>query len=325
MCVASSTFVCAAFGCARQDDTRPQQKTRSTHGMHALRERFPPASNWVAPFVLHCRHRGALFVLGGEAVDAALALDTILSGEMEQRSMPTAAGTPLLLSWSNKMAAFILIPGAGGAAWYWHRVVPLLRAARHEAIAVDLPGDDNQAGLSAYADRVVDAVGKQDDAVLVAQSLGGFTAPLVCERVPVRMLVFVNAMIPTPGETAGDWWDHTGAIAARNEAARQGGYGETFDLATYFLHDVPQDVIAEGAAHERPEAEIVFGEPCRFKAWPDVPTHAIVARDDRFFPLAFQERVAWERLGIDADVVPGGHLVALSDPRGLADKLLGYL
>jgi hypothetical protein len=28
---------------------------------------------------------------------------------------------------SGQNPAFVLIPGAGGAAWYWHRVVPLLR------------------------------------------------------------------------------------------------------------------------------------------------------------------------------------------------------
>ena len=38
------------------------------------------------------------------------------------------------------MASFVLVPGAGGMAWYWHRVVPLIRAAGHQAIAVDLPG-----------------------------------------------------------------------------------------------------------------------------------------------------------------------------------------
>jgi hypothetical protein len=33
----------------------------------------------------------------------------------------------------------------------------------------------------------------------------GFTAPLVCARESVSMLIFVNAMIPSPGETAGAW------------------------------------------------------------------------------------------------------------------------
>jgi hypothetical protein len=52
------------------------------------------------------------------------------------------------------MASFVLVPGSGGMAWYWHRVVPLIRAAGHEAITVDLPGDDERAGLMAYAEIV---------------------------------------------------------------------------------------------------------------------------------------------------------------------------
>src|SRR5262245_9252807 len=126
------------------------------------------------------------------------------------------------------MPTFILIPGAGGVTWYWHRVMPLLQAAGHEAIAVDLPGNDARAGLSTYADRVVKAIHRRTDVVLVAQSLGGFTAPLVCARARVRMLVFVNAMIPVSGETAGDWWENTKSIAARTAAARRGGYPARF-------------------------------------------------------------------------------------------------
>src|SRR5262245_22289192 len=113
------------------------------------------------------------------------------------------------------MTTFVLVPGAGGIAWYWHRVVALLQASGHDAIAVDLPGDDPRAGLSTYADRVVGAIPGRADIALVAQSLGGFTAPLVCARVPIRMLVIVNAMIPVPGETAGEWWGNTGSTAAR--------------------------------------------------------------------------------------------------------------
>ena len=44
--------------------------------------------------------------------------------------------------------SFVLIPGAGGMAWYWHRVLPLLQGAHHGAIAVDLPGDDESVGLT---------------------------------------------------------------------------------------------------------------------------------------------------------------------------------
>src|ERR1700712_5187472 len=96
---------------------------------------------------------------------------------------------------------FVLIPGAGGDPWYWHLVVPRLLAHACEAIAVSIPASDDAAGLPEYADAVLRTIGDRDPArvVLVAQSLGGFVAPLVCARCPVRMMVFVNAMIPKPG------------------------------------------------------------------------------------------------------------------------------
>jgi pimeloyl-ACP methyl ester carboxylesterase len=223
------------------------------------------------------------------------------------------------------MSLFVLIPGAGGAAWYWHRVVPELRARGHEAVAVDLPGSDESAGLPEYACVVTAAIGGRRDAVVVAQSMGAFTAPMACARAPVRLLVLVNAMIPLPGETPGDWWGDTGWEPARVAAAQAGGYPAEFDLATYFLHDVPAEVAAAGGNHSYAEADIAFGQPCAIDRWPDVPTRVIAGRDDRFFPLAFQRRVAQERLGTGTDEVPGGHLAALSHPAELADRLIRYL
>src|SRR5271169_4796326 len=223
------------------------------------------------------------------------------------------------------MSRFVLIPGAGGAAWYWHRVVPELRARDHDAVAVDLPGADESAGLPEYADAVVAAISGGHDVVVVAQSMGGFTGPVACTRTPVRLLVLVNAMVPLPGETPGDWWDATGWEPARVAAAQAGGYPAEFDLATYFLHDVPAEVAAAGEAHAYPEADIAFGQPCAIERWPDVPTGVIAGRDDRFFPLEFQRRVARERLGTDIDVVPGGHLAALSQATELTDQLIRYV
>jgi pimeloyl-ACP methyl ester carboxylesterase len=208
-------------------------------------------------------------------------------------------------------------------AWYWHRAVPLIRAAGHEPIAVDLPGDDDQAGLAAYADIVIRAIAERSDVVLVAQSLAGFTAPLVCARASVRMVVFVNAMIPKPGETAGAWWGATGAVEAREQAAARRGYATEFDVATYFLHDVPQDVLRAGP-EPREQAATVFGEPCRFERWPDIPIHVLAGKDDRFFPIDFQRRIARERLGKEVEEISGGHLVALSNAEGLTERLVSY-
>src|SRR3954452_18723890 len=102
------------------------------------------------------------------------------------------------------MATYVLIPGAGGESWYWHLVVPLLDAAGHRAVAVDLPAREPNAGLDDYVAAALDAVGTPGgNAVVVGQSLGGFTAPIVAERLGAAGLVFVAAMIPKPGETAG--------------------------------------------------------------------------------------------------------------------------
>lgn len=216
----------------------------------------------------------------------------------------------------------MLIPGAGGAAWYWSHVVPLLQGAGHEAVAVDLPGDNESAGLPEYARLVLDAIGGRDDVVLVAQSLGGFTAPLVCQRAAVRELVMVNAMIPVPGETPGAWWGNTGWAAAQQRAAQAHGYSAEFETETYFLHDVPPELAAEGEPYQRPEVNAVFESECNFTGWPRIPIRVLSGEADRFFPLDFQRRIARERLGAEPDVVPGGHLLALANPDGVANYLL---
>jgi pimeloyl-ACP methyl ester carboxylesterase len=160
--------------------------------------------------------------------------------------------------------------------------------------------------------------------VLAAGSLGGFTAPLVCERAPIGAigsLVLVNAMIPEPGETPMGWWDNTGAVEARDAAAEAGGYGR-FDVSTYFLHDVDPAVAAEGEPYQREEAAAAFESVCNFVAWPDIPIRVLAGDDDRFFPLGLQRRVARERLGVEADALPGGHLLPIVAPRLVTDYLL---
>jgi pimeloyl-ACP methyl ester carboxylesterase len=219
-------------------------------------------------------------------------------------------------------SAFVLVPGAGGMAWYWHRIVPLLEKAGHEVIAIDLPADDTRAGLTDYADIVVRAIGTRSKLVLVAQSLGGFTAPLVCARARVGMLVLVNAMIPSPGETAAAWWQNTRSADSRVRAAQSGGYSTSFDVPTYFLHDVPAAVLQAAPAHQREQAESIFEQPCGFERWPEIPIHVIAAAEDRFFPLEFQQRIARERLEKETCVIPGGHLVALAHPEELTEELL---
>jgi pimeloyl-ACP methyl ester carboxylesterase len=220
---------------------------------------------------------------------------------------------------------FVLIPGAGGESSYWHLVAAELRRRGHEALAVDLPTDDDSAGIPDYAQAVVDAIDDRREVILVAQSMGGFAVPLVCQHASIRMVVLVNAMVPASGERPGDWWANTGQAGARREVDLRDGRDPDadFDPFVTFLHDVPEDVV-QSMPPPKPQSNTPFTSTWTEPAWPDVPTHALVARDDRFFPATFQRRVLQERLQVTPDEIPGGHLVALSQPSLVVDLLESY-
>jgi pimeloyl-ACP methyl ester carboxylesterase len=226
------------------------------------------------------------------------------------------------------MATYVLIHGAASDSWYWHMLIPELRARGHDVVAPDLPCDDDSAGLSEYADAVIQGIGDRTDLVLVAQSLAGFTAPLVCERVAVDLLVMLNAMVPFPGESPGEWWANVNHEEARQAEAERVGRqpASEFDARVDFFHDVPTNVVDEAFARgEKKQSGTPFAEPWPLGRWPHVRTKFLVGRDDRFFPASFMRRVVRERLGMVPDQIQGGHLIALSRPRELADRLVTYL
>jgi pimeloyl-ACP methyl ester carboxylesterase len=225
------------------------------------------------------------------------------------------------------MATYVLIHGAGSDSWYWHLVVPELRALGHDVVAVDLPCDDDSAGLAEYTETVLEAIGERTDLVVVAQSLAGFTAPLVCDRVEVDLMILVAAMVPLPGETPGEWWANTGQAEAVRQQGKWDGRptSEEFDPRMVFFHDVPSEIVDQAFARgEKVQSGTPFEKPWPLEHWPDVPTRFLLCRDDRFFPADFQRRVVVERLGIVPDEMDGGHLPAFSRPKELVSRLEAY-
>ncbi len=224
------------------------------------------------------------------------------------------------------MATYVLIHGAASDSWYWHLVSAELRALGHDVVAPDLPCDDDRADLLEYARAVVAAIGDRTDLVVVGQSMGGFTAPIVCTQVRVDLLVLVAAMVPMPWELLGDWWDNTGWERARREKAmRDGRHLNGLDPLQDFFHDVPLDVTAAAVARgERNQSYTPFTKPWPLDAWPDVPTRFLLCRDDRFLPADLQRSVVRARLRITPDEMDGGHLPALARPAELVRRLEAY-
>ncbi|GAA2985197.1 alpha/beta fold hydrolase [Actinokineospora diospyrosa] len=219
------------------------------------------------------------------------------------------------------MTTYVLLPGAASDSRYWRLVVPLLRAHGHEVVTPDLPCEDDTAGFEEYADVVVDAVRGYSDLVVVAQSMAGFTAPIVATRVPVRRIVLVNAMVPVAGETGDQWWATSGSSAAmRANDVREGrDPNREFDPVEVFLHDVPEALWEEPLGQSGRPFETVWP----LERWPDVATSAVVSAGDRLFPVGFQRELLRVRLGVEPVEIDGGHLPALANPDGLVRALVG--
>jgi pimeloyl-ACP methyl ester carboxylesterase len=210
------------------------------------------------------------------------------------------------------MATIAIIHGGADSGLSWGPAAAHLRALGHEPVPVDLPIEDPKAGWNEHADTVAAAVRGKPNIVVVAHSLGGFTAPLVCERVPVDRLIFVAAMIPTPGALASAYWTDNGYTDA------------AFDEDSFF-HDLSPEAIALAKRAERSQCDASVSQPSPLKSWPAIPTHYLLATNDRCFPAATTRRVVRALLNIAPDEIETGHLPYLARPRELAERINGYL
>ena len=221
----------------------------------------------------------------------------------------------------------MLIPGAGSDSWYWHLVAPELAARGHDVVTPDLPCDDDAAGLAEYTDVVVDAIGDRRDLVLVAQSMGAFTA-----RARVR---------PGAGRPAGAGGGHDArgrarpagsggptpgqAEAQRAQAVREGRDPDDDSPETIFLHDVPPDVAAESAHHVRAAVRHALLDAVaagrRGRTCPPGSCCAATTACSRPTSSAASSR---ERLGLVPDEMDGGHLPALAHPHELVERLESF-
>ena len=212
------------------------------------------------------------------------------------------------------MATYALIHGAYDVGWYWHLVERELHARGHRSVAPDLPIEDDVATLIDHANVVLDAlraVHTGGELVVAGQSWGGYIAPIVADRAKADRLVLVAPMIPQPGETDSQMWEATGWKFPQGKS----------DL---FYHDVDPALAAEARSRERGQSETTSREPWPLKAWPDVPTHVIIGRDDRFFPADWLRGVVRDRLAIEPDELDCGHAVALSRPEQLVELMESY-
>lgn len=228
------------------------------------------------------------------------------------------------------MTNFLLLHGASSTGWIWHRVKGELERSGHRVVSPDLPCADPDADLNAYVEVALQAVSAQfgeSPVVVVAQSMAGLMAPVIATRCEVSQLVLIAAMIPNPGESGFEWAVSSGSREAQAAYLTEIGLAgcDPHDPELIFVHDFDEALKAESMHHLPDQSTRPLETPAGFAAWPDIPTRVIAATGDRLFPHKFLRKQARERLGVEADAVPGGHLALLTQAPAVAELLLTYV
>lgn len=133
------------------------------------------------------------------------------------------------------MANFILVHGAWHGAWCWRHVVRTLSAQGHRAHAVTLTGLGERVHLMSplitletHISDVMNAieVEEMEQVVLAVHSYAGMLGTAVADRMPGRLrhLVYVDAVVPRPGES----WSSTHASATREARIAAAGASPDF-------------------------------------------------------------------------------------------------
>lgn len=223
------------------------------------------------------------------------------------------------------MTTFVLVHGAWHSGAAWDRVVPLLEAAGHRALAPDLTGCGGRAdligpevGLDTHVDDVARLLDKQDESVvLVGHSYAGMVITGAANRVPEKVfrLVFLDAMVPRDGESALDVMPVTQQLIDQAAAgdppwrippmSRSFGVTDPADLAWLdtLLSDQPVHCLTQPVAFDDPAA----------RAIPRIHIHCTAGTGPPRRPVPATEQL-WE--------LPTGHDCMITMPEELVALLL---
>ncbi len=104
------------------------------------------------------------------------------------------------------MSHFLFLHGSWHGAWCWHKILPRMAAAGHQAVAIDLPGRGRTpatpalVGLKHMVDAAEAALARQDKTIVVVHSRNGIVASSLAERLPNRVaqtIYLASFMLPS--------------------------------------------------------------------------------------------------------------------------------
>lgn len=221
---------------------------------------------------------------------------------------------------------FALVHGAYHGAWCWDALRVELERDGHTTSAADLPCEDQDAGVEHYADAVVRSIpGSVERVALVGHSLAGLTIPVVAERRPTLITIYLSALLPVPGMS----FDEQHADIATGFEPSEKPVGHPDGSASWpergaievFYQDCDLAMATAAARRLRRQFWRVTEEVTPLLRWPPVPSAYILCADDRAVSPDYSRRASRELLAVEAVEMAGGHSPFLSRPRELAAVL----
>lgn len=233
------------------------------------------------------------------------------------------------------MARFLFLHGSWHGAWCWHKVLPLVEAAGHRAVAIDLPGRGRLPATPAMVgmERAVRAceeyLSADERTTVVVHSRSGIIASMLAERAPgriARTIYLASFMLPS-GKRVVDYLPDKESLLTRHiivnrlalwdalkpEAYRDGLYGDCSDtdiaLASSLLTREPV----------RPALTRLKLTDARYGL---VPRAYIRLTQDRAVSLALQDRLLAETPVDRTATIDASHSAYFSKPNELADAIL---
>jgi pimeloyl-ACP methyl ester carboxylesterase len=214
----------------------------------------------------------------------------------------------------------VLVHGVWADGSSWSKVIPILKNAGHQVIAVQLP-------LHSLADdvttvkRAIDLVG--GPVTLVGHSYGGFVITNAgYNNQNVTGLVYVSAFGPDQGESTANFVD-VAKLPPGLLVFDSGGFAyinpEMFHQA--FVQDANATEAETMAVVQKPAHQSILTEPSGPPAWKQLPTWFEVSESDHIIPPDAQRQFA-QRMNATTISLNSSHASLVTHPDEIAELIL---
>jgi pimeloyl-ACP methyl ester carboxylesterase len=209
----------------------------------------------------------------------------------------------------------VLVHGAFVDGSGWKPVADILRKRGYNVVIAQPPETSLEDDVAA-TNRVLDAL--DGPAVLVGHSYGGVIITEAGNNAHVKNLVYVAALQPDAGESAGQLL--TSKPAATNYIVPSKDGFLTIQPAHFrdaFALDLPEAEVAFMAASQVATSGKAISTPVTAPAWKTKPSFAIVATQDRAINPDL-ERSMYARAKSMTTEIAASHAVYISQPQAVA-------